>query len=119
MNRWTIAAVLAGVLFFIVGMSNEVYRLTSPPALSFHILVRKAYGIAAFAVVGYLLRRALEEHAVTRTTGWCVGGMATYSALLEFAQAAEGANEGLAWNAFDTACGALGGALAAAARQAT
>jgi VanZ family protein len=40
--------------------------------------------------------------------------IALYSAGIEYGQWLHGSKEGLVWNAIDTACGALGGALAVA-----
>jgi hypothetical protein len=84
--------------------------------LTWHVLLRKAYGVAAFTLVGYLLRRGLAEHGRTALVVPCVLGIALYSALIEAGQALLGSHEGLAWNAFDVGCGALGGLIAVADR---
>jgi tellurite resistance protein TehA-like permease len=110
-TRWTLVAVTS-VALFAVALSNEVYDLTSPPGLSWHLLLRKTYSIAAFTLVGYLLRRALAERR--RPFSWwaCVFAVAFYSAAIEIGQALAGSHEGLVWNALDVACGAIGGLLA-------
>jgi hypothetical protein len=112
-KRWTIAAIVVAMILFAAAVSRAVYDLTSPEGLSWHVVLRKFYSIVAFALVGYLLRRALAEngrHAHVVTT--CVVGVAAYSAAIEVAQFFHGSTEGLGWNAFDTLCGAAGGALA-------
>jgi hypothetical protein len=113
---WTAAAVLAGGLLYAAALSQSFYELTSPSYLSWHVLLRKAYSVAAFATVGYLLRRSLAEHGRSRVVLPCVAGVALYSALIEAGQFLAGSREGLAWNAFDVACGALGGLIAVADR---
>jgi hypothetical protein len=57
-----VAAALAAALFW-AATSNEVYDLTSPSVLSFHVLLRKAYSIAAFALVGFTADKALGPSA--------------------------------------------------------
>jgi hypothetical protein len=110
-KRWTLIACGLAIVFFALAVSNEVYELTSPPSLSWHILLRKLYSIAAFSVLGYAVRRAFDEQGVTRSPLATVLAVAGYSALIEFAQAAEGSQEGLLWNAIDVACGVIGGAI--------
>ena len=112
MKRWTIAAVVVATVMYALACSDEFYRLTSPPDLSWHILLRKSYSVVAFALVGYLGRRALEENGRTSVVAACVLGVACYSALIEVGQFVLGSTEGIYWNVFDTLCGALGGALA-------
>ena len=113
LKRWTVAPAILAIFFFVLAVSHEVYDITSPASLSWHILLRKAYSIAACAGLGYALRRALAENAVrTNVPATCVLGVAAYSAAIEVAQHLHGATEGLGWNAFDTACGAVGGAVA-------
>ncbi len=112
MKRWTIAAVVVAVALYALACNDEFYRLTSPPELSWHVLLRKAYSVVAFALVGYLARRALAENGRTRVVLACIAGVALYSAAIEVGQFLLGSTEGLGWNAFDTLCGALGGALA-------
>ncbi len=79
------------------------------------MLLRKAYSIAAFALVGFSAERALGPSA--RAYGRAALLVGSYSAAIEVAQALEGGHEGLVWNALDTACGALGGVLGVAATR--
>ena len=108
---WTAAAVIVATILYIVACSNAIYELTSPSALSWHVLLRKAYSIVAFTLVGYLFRRAGAENGARRLPFSTIVGVAAYSAAIEVGQYFCGSKEGLAWNAFDTACGAAGGAL--------
>jgi hypothetical protein len=86
--------------------------LTSPSYLSWHVLLRKSYSVIAFAIVGITLgRAALEWKRPLSLAGYALA-VALFSAAIEVGQKLAGSNEGLAWNAFDTGCGALGGALA-------
>ncbi|MBD5633561.1 MAG: hypothetical protein IAI49_03680 [Candidatus Eremiobacteraeota bacterium] len=113
LKRWTLLTVLVAAIFFAIAVSRAVYELTSPSWLSWHVLLRKSYSIVAFAIVGYLGRRALGEWGrAGKTVATCVLGVAAYSAAIEVAQYVHGSREGLVWNAIDTLCGALGGALA-------
>ncbi len=117
MKPWTIVASVVAAIFFVAAISNELYQLTSPPSLSWHVLLRKIYSVLAFALVGYLLRRALAEHGREAIVVRCIVGIAAYSGAIEIAQALLGSHEGFAWNAVDVACGALGGALGSAGAQ--
>jgi hypothetical protein len=113
LKPWTVAAIVVAAVFFALAVSHAVYELTSPHALSWHVLLRKTYSIVAFTIVGYLLRRALVENGrVTNVGATCIAGVAVYSACIEVGQYLHGAREGLTWNAIDTICGAIGGALA-------
>lgn len=106
---------LVAAALYAIALSDAAYELTSPVELSFHVLLRKTYSIVAFALVGYLLRRALRESgrdAPRATIVACIAGVAAYSAAIEVGQWLAGSHEGLAWNAFDTFCGAVGGTLA-------
>ncbi|HEX3462428.1 MAG TPA: hypothetical protein VHS78_00060 [Candidatus Elarobacter sp.] len=103
-----VALALAAALFW-AATSNEVYDLTSPPAFSFHVLLRKAYSIAAFALVGFTARKALGATALTPARGALL--VAVYSAAIEIVQAIKGSHEGIAWNVVDVLCGAAGGWL--------
>lgn len=117
MKPWTIATLVVGTAMFAVAISNEIYALTSPYALSWHVLLRKAYSVAAFTLVGVLYRRSLEERGRPHIERSTILGLSAYSAGIEVAQALLGSHEGLAWNAFDIACGTLGGALAPLAER--
>lgn len=115
-KRWTIAAVVVATVLFVLANRDDVYILTSPPELSWHILLRKVYSVIAFALVGYLIRRALVENGRPQVTGACIAVVAAYSALIEVAQFIGGSQEGVGWNVFDVFCGALGGAIAVSDR---
>ena len=111
MSRWTWIAVLLAVVFFGLALNNDVYALSSPWHLSWHVVLRKAYSVVAFGLVGYAGRSAFDDHGVSRNPAWIVLTVAAYSALIELGQWLAGSNEGFAWNAVDVACGALGGLL--------
>jgi hypothetical protein len=104
--------VLAATTLFVIAISNAVYEATSPSGFAWHVLLRKAYSVAAFALVGYLLRRALQERGKRDVVRPCILGMGAYSAAIEVGQALVGSQEGPLWNTVDVACGALGGTLA-------
>ncbi|HEX3550192.1 MAG TPA: hypothetical protein VHT53_07455 [Candidatus Elarobacter sp.] len=104
------AVAVAAVMFW-AATSNAVYETTSPSALSFHVLLRKAYSIAAFALVGFTADRALGPSVRGPLRAALLVG--AYSAAIEVTQAVRGSHEGLAWNAFDVLCGAAGGWLGA------
>jgi hypothetical protein len=112
MKPWTLATTVAGVGLYLVALSNEVYDLTSPPAFSWHVLLRKGYSVVAFALVGYLLRRSFAERERRLSPAACALAIAIYSAIIEIGQALVGSHEGLVWNAVDVACGGAGGLLA-------
>jgi hypothetical protein len=106
---WRALAVVTAALLFWAATSNEVYDITSPERFSFHVLLRKAYSIAAFALVGLTADRALGGTARATLRGALLVG--AYSAAIEFVQARHGSHEGVAWNAVDVLCGAAGGWL--------
>ncbi len=112
MKRWTLIATLVACLVYALALRDDFYHLTSPTALPWHVALRKLYSIVAFAVVGYLARRALIENGRDRVVVPCIVGVAVYSALIEVGQYLLGSKEALGWNAIDTLCGAVGGALA-------
>jgi len=110
---WTVAATVVAAGLYAAACSHKFYEVTSPLWLDWHVALRKFYSIVAFALVGYLARRALVENGRTRHLALsCVLGVAAYSAAIEVGQFFHGSQEGLGWNAFDTLCGAAGGALA-------
>jgi hypothetical protein len=105
-RRWLLFAVLA-IGFFITALSNDVYNATSPPTLSWHVLLRKSYSIVAFAMVGaayvWASGASLRRSALV---------IALYSGAIEIGQHFfSNPNEPRLWNAIDVACGAIGGAL--------
>ncbi|HWT04248.1 MAG TPA: hypothetical protein VN224_00695 [Xanthomonadales bacterium] len=107
------AVAVAAALFW-AATSNEVYDLTSPPGLSFHVVLRKTYSIAAFALVAFTADKALGPSARAGLRGALA--LAAYSAAIEVVQAARGSHEGVLWNAVDVLCGAAGGWLGVVAR---
>ena len=111
---WTLAAIAVAAVLYAVAISGAVYEVTSPSWLSFHLVLRKCYSVGAFALVGYLFRRAARERGGTHLVAVAVLGTALYSAAIEVGQYFAGSKEGLGWNAIDTLCGALGGAIASA-----
>jgi hypothetical protein len=116
MRVWTVTALVVAAALFVAALSNEVYVATSPPAIPWHVLLRKVYSVGAFALVGYLFgrsRRELGRGATSPAFGALV--VALYSAAIEVGQYLVGAREGLTSNLLDVACGALGGAIGALA----
>ncbi len=109
---WRGALLVCSLILYAVALSNQAYEVTSPPALSFHVLLRKAYSIGAFAVVGFLVMRS-RLPGLARLLPVALG-VGLYSAAIELGQYLTGVREGLASNAFDVLCGILGGALGAA-----
>jgi predicted membrane-bound mannosyltransferase len=106
---WIVTASVVAAVLFWTATSNEVYEITSPSVLSFHVLLRKAYSIAAFALVGFTADKALGSS--TRGPLRAALLVAAYSGAIEIVQAVRASNEGLGWNAADVACGAAGGWL--------
>ncbi len=99
---------VVALAFFVIAVSREAYMLTSPPTLSWHVLLRKSYSIVAFAILGGLFVWA--SGASLRTTAIVI---ALYSGAIEIGQHFMSDGEPLSWNAIDVACGAVGGALGA------
>jgi hypothetical protein len=114
---WTAAALVVAAVLFWAATSNAVYETTSPGWLSWHVLLRKSYSIAAFALVGFTADRALGPIARAPLGAPVRGALvvAAYSAAIEIVQAERGSHEGIAWNAADVLCGAAGGWLGAVA----
>jgi hypothetical protein len=93
--RWSLFVIVA-VGFFLTALSGDVYNLTSPATLTWHVALRKFYSIVAGASL--------------RTSALVV---AVYSGAIEIGQHLfTDPNEPLGWNIFDVGCGAVGGALA-------
>ena len=103
---------VAAALFW-AATSNEVYDVTSPSRLSFHIVLRKTYSIVAFALVGFTADKALGPSTRAALRGALL--VAAYSAAIEVVQIAHG-SESAAWSVFDVLCGAAGGWLGVVAR---
>ena len=106
---WFIAA-SAG--FFLISLSGDVERATSPNIWGLQVVLRKSYSIVAFAIVGFLLARIRKsEMPDVFPVALMIAG---YSAAIEVAQRLLGSHEGLYWNVIDTLCGFIGGFLGAA-----
>ena len=75
-------------------------------------IVRKLYSVVAFAIVGFFASPLFARALRLRTTAFLVMG---FSLVIEIAQHAMHYPESLVSNAFDLACGALGGVLGALA----
>lgn len=91
-----------------------MYEATSPSWMSFHVLLRKAYSVVAFALVGFTLARA--THLAGRSWGPARVGLSVglYSTLIEVCQAmVAGARESFTQQSLDVAAGLIGGALGA------
>jgi hypothetical protein len=80
--------------------------------LSVRIALRKVYSVIAFGIVGFFAAPILPN---TNRVKGCALLVAFFSAVIEIAQGLTGAEESLASNAFDIACGAVGGLLGALA----
>ncbi len=125
-------AAAAAVVFFAISIDRSVYapgawelhtngelgriRAHAPPRFqgdftSFRIL-RKLYSIVAFAIVAFFAAPVFEARQRVRASVLLV---ASFSAAIEIAQRVTGAHESLLSNAFDIACGALGGLFGALA----
>jgi hypothetical protein len=105
--RWSLFVIVA-VGFFLTALSGDVYNLTSPATLTWHVALRKFYSIVAFTIVGASFIWA--SGASLRTSALVV---AVYSGAIEIGQHLfTDPNEPLGWNIFDVGCGAVGGALA-------
>ena len=73
-------------------------------------IVRKIYSVVAFAIVGFFASPLFVAKARLQISALLVMG---FSLAIEIAQHAMGYPESLVSNAFDLACGALGGMLGA------
>ena len=121
-------ALCVAVGFFLLALSGEAYHETSPAhvattifgsgagrvgdpfGISLHVVLRKAYSIAAFALVGVTAELVLPR---SRRAALRMGLLvAAYSAAIEYAQYVRGSEEGPWWNAIDITCGAIGGWIA-------
>ncbi len=112
---WALTAIVA-LAFIFLASNDTVYNLTSPPG-PLQILLRKSYSIGAFAIVGYLLARALSASMRTSSALTVAVAIGAYSLLIEVIQAVVGSHEGLVWNSVDVAFGFIGGYLGAAIQE--
>ena len=110
---WVVAAVAVPYGLFLASLNSDFYIMTSPPDWSAHVVLRKVYSVGAFALVGYLIARALRECGRPLVPRSIVILGALYSGAIEVTQYLQGSQEGIWWNLFDVGCGALGGAIAA------
>ncbi len=109
---WTLAIVAGSVLCY-AAVDNGVYQATTPTTMSYYVVLRKIYSVIAFALVGFLVARALIAAGRSASVSFVGGIMALYSAFIEVLQYfLDPPPEGLLSNAFDIACGFAGGALA-------
>jgi hypothetical protein len=117
--------VLAALLW--AAVSTRVYVRTLPMHLLMRVfgeddtafaavLLRKFYSVVAFALLGFLVDKALPRTRRPALRAALI--VATFSAFIEVAQKLHYAREGLLSNAFDIACGALGGWLGVVAGRA-
>lgn len=106
-RRWLIFALLA-VGFFFIALNGDIYNLTSPPTLTWHVLLRKSYSIVAFTLVGAAF---VWASGVSMLTAALV--VAAYSGAIEIAQHYVFPGEPLGWNVIDVICGGIGGVLGA------
>jgi hypothetical protein len=111
MKQRLFLTIAASLTFFAVALNANIYNETSPPSFAWHVLLRKLYSVGAFTLIGFLFTNSLR--ACKRRTSFIqtAAVIGAYSACIEIGQAHAGSHEGLAWNAFDIGCGALGGAI--------
>lgn len=105
-------------MLFVIAISSAAYEATSPSWLPFHVLLRKAYSIVAFALVGFTLARTTQFAGRAWSpikVGLSVG---LYSAFIEVCQRLAGARESLAQESLDVIAGIIGGVLGALAARA-
>ncbi len=105
------AAIAVAAVLFVAALSSDLYNATSPPQLSWHVVLRKVYSIVAFTLVGYLFERAAAERGYATRAFAATLAVAVYSGAIEVGQFFAGSHEGLVWNAIDVVCGAVGGAI--------
>jgi len=123
-RAWAALAAVAVAVMFWAALSHRVYSETLPVGLidrvfgedadegpfALHVVLRKLYSVVAFTLIGFVVHRALPRARRPALRAALV--VAGLSAVVEVAQKARGAHEGLLSNAFDVACGAFGGWLA-------
>jgi hypothetical protein len=125
-------AAAAAAVFFAIAIDRHIYAPGAPhlhrggelARLRHHVpgpwrrefspafILRKAYSIGAFAIVGFLAAPTLPR---ARRVVLCALLVACFSLAIEVAQKIVFGSESLASNAFDVACGALGGLIGAGA----
>lgn len=118
-----LAAAVVLTIAFWAATSHRVYNRTLPVGLIEHlfgeddgewlsavVVLRKAYSILAFTLIGFVAHAALPRTSRPALRAALI--VAAFSALVEVAQKLHHAHEGLVSNAFDVLCGAFGGWLA-------
>jgi VanZ family protein len=116
---WLIICVAISIALFAIAISNAAYEATSPSWLTFHVLLRKAYSVVAFALVGFTLARTTQLAGRAWTPVQVGLSVGLYSALIEVCQRfLAGARESFAQQSVDVAAGLIGGALGALAAAA-
>ena len=107
------------IVLFTLALSNAVYEATSPSWLTFHVLLRKAYSVVAFALVGFSLARTTQVAGRSWNPVQVGLSVGLYSALIEVCQRLlAGARESFAQQSVDVAAGLIGGALGAVVAEA-
>lgn len=116
---WIVLSAAISVGLFAVAISNSAYEATSPSWLTYYVLLRKAYSVVAFALVGFAFART------TQLAGLALGpvrvglSVGLYSALIEACQRLfAAARESIAQQSVDVAAGLIGGALGALVAEA-
>jgi hypothetical protein len=94
---------------------EDAARIPHEPWLSLHVLLRKAYSIVAFAIVGFVVDRALPP--IRRRALRAALIVAAFSTVIEIGQKLHHAQEGIPSNLFDIGCGAFGGWIAIALQR--
>lgn len=98
---------IAALALFGASLSPDIERATSPHILGLNVVLRKAYSVVAFAIVGFLLARVRNTN---RQDVLAVALLiALYSLAIELTQYALGSAEGFYWNLIDVFCGFVGG----------
>jgi hypothetical protein len=111
---WLVICVAISIVLFAIAISNAAYEATTPAWLPFHVLLRKAYSVVAFALVGFSLARTTQLAGRAWTPVQVGLSVGAYSALIEVCQRfLAGAHESLAQQSLDVGAGLLGGALGA------
>jgi hypothetical protein len=100
--------------FFALALSDVVYEATSPGSSPTHVIVRKLYSVACFALLGYFFSRVAPRAPVPISSLRAAVVIALYSAVVEIGQHVTGSRESLKWNAVDVALGFIGGAIGGA-----
>jgi hypothetical protein len=130
---WLALAGAALVGFLWAATNLSVYNHTSPGGIaerifgedaariphegwpSLHVILRKAYSIVAFTIVGFVLDKALPP--TRRRALRAALLVAAFSAVIEVGQKLHHAPEGFRSNLFDIGCGAFGGWLSIALQR--